>query len=332
MRVLLGLLRFGCGLMSIGLGAAAIAAWFGFAVPLFDLFNHVQLLLIGGLVVALLAVLVFFGGSAWQLPLAAFVLLGVLASAATVVPETLLALAPRPPLPTDGRPVLKLMTHNIFGLNYDMARVARVIAAENPDIIALQEDFPDQRADLSKRLAATYPHSAYCVGGRRANIAVYSKLPFTQIDDGGCTQDPDKAGRTAHIIVRFTLGDGTTFSVLTTHFDWPAPLDRRRNEDDIIVKALATVDGPVIVAGDFNAAPWSYEQRGFADAAGLTRQTHGQLSWPTEITLHGLTRTAPFLPLDQVMTRGAITVHDLQLGPQTGSDHLPLVATFSVGR
>jgi uncharacterized membrane protein len=136
MTALLGLLRLGFALVALGLSGTAVAAWFGFAVPLFDLFNHFQVPLIAGMLVALIGVLVLFIGSSWQLLLSVVLLAGLAASALTVVPETVAELTPHAPLPGDGRPVIKLMTHNLFGLNYDMRRVARVIAAENPDIVA----------------------------------------------------------------------------------------------------------------------------------------------------------------------------------------------------
>lgn len=331
MLILLGLVRLVVALAALGSAAAAIAAWFGFLVPFFDLFNHLQVVLIAVMAIALVLVLLVFIGSSWQWPLAALLTLGLIASALTVVPETMAAFATRPPAPGDGRPVLKLMTHNLFGLNRDMARVAAVIAAEKPDIVALQEFFPEQRATLPQLLAAQYPYSARCVGGKRANIAIFSKLPFAEAQDGDCPQDRSGAQRTAHILATFTLANGVRFAVLTTHFDWPFPIERQRQQRDAIVEALKDVTVPVLVVGDFNSAPWSYAQRDFATAAGLTRQTHGILTWPARFWVKGWRDTPPILPLDQVMTRGTVAVHDLRAGPRTGSDHLPIVVTFSVG-
>jgi endonuclease/exonuclease/phosphatase (EEP) superfamily protein YafD len=330
MTVIVGLIRLGFGAAALGLGAAAIAAWFGFAVPFFDLFNHFQVLLIIGSVIVLIGVLVLFGGSLWRWPLGGLLLLGLIASAVTVVPETLAALAPRAPLPGDGRPVITLMTHNLFGLNYDMPRVARYIAKVQPDILAFQEYFPEQREGLAPMLRATYPYSVYCVGGKRANIAVYSKLPFEQVKDGDCTQDPVAAGRTAHILVRFTLANGAQFALLTTHFDWPFPIARQAQQRRTIIDAVRGVSVPLIVVGDFNSTPWSYAQRNFATDAGLTRQTHGNLTWPVWLWVFGWRATWPFLPLDQVMSKGGIAIHDLYAGGPTGSDHLPIIVKFSV--
>lgn len=330
MLMLLGLLRLGLGFLALGLVAVAIAAWLGFIIPFFDLFNHFQVLLIGGMLIALVAVLIVFYGSTWQWPLLGFLTLGLVASAITVLPETLAALAPRPALAANDRPVIKLMTHNLFGLNDDMKRVARVIAQENPDIVVLQEYFPEQRKQLPALLGPNYPYMTYCVGGKRANIALYSRLPFVQTQDGGCTTNQLVAGRTSHILATFTLADGTQFAVLTTHFDWPFPITRQREQQEAIVAALEDVSIPLLVAGDFNSTPWSYAQRDFAASAGLTRQTHGILTWPVRFWVKGWRNTLPFLPLDQVMTRGAVAIRDVHAAAPTGSDHLPVVATFSV--
>jgi endonuclease/exonuclease/phosphatase (EEP) superfamily protein YafD len=330
MSVILGLVRLAVALAAAGIGAVAIAAWFGFAVPFFDLFNHFQVVLIAGSLILLVIVLIAFTGlPSLRWPLTALLVLGLMASAITVVPETMALTAPRPPVP-EGRTVLKLMTHNLFGLNYDMERVAALITREDPDIIALQEYFPEQRSRLDPLIRGTYPYSVYCVGGKRANIAIYAKLQFTQTVDGDCTTDFAKAGRTSHILATFMLAGGTKFAVLTTHFEWPLPPERLEKQLPTILAALKSVTLPLIVAGDFNATPWSYQQRQFASDTGLTRQTHGILTWPMRFWLKGWRNTVPFIPLDQIMSRGDVEVHDIHAGTTTGSDHLPLFMTFSV--
>jgi len=41
-------------------------------------------------------------------------------------------------------------------------------------------------------------------------------------------------------------------------------------------------------------------------------------------------RLFPFLPLDHVMTRNGVSVHEMYAGPDTNSDHLPVIFSFSV--
>lgn len=330
MTIALGLLRLGLVLVTLGLAAAALLALLGAVVPAFDLFNHFQVLLLLGLAIALVAVPVLFIGRPLQWPFTAIAAIGLMASAWIVVPEFATSLAARAPLPADGRPVLKLMTHNLFGLNYEMQRVADVIAAENPDIIALQEFFPEQRETLPALIKGNYPYSVHCVGGRRANIALYSKLPFAAHTTGDCEADSTTATRITRIVGTFTLADGQKFSVLTTHLDWPFPLQRQQAELADLASAVEAVKGPLLVVADFNSTPWSYAQRDFAATAGLTRQTHGILTFPMRFWIAGWRDTLPFLPLDQVMTRGGITIHELHAGAHTGSDHLPIITTFSI--
>lgn len=73
-----------------------------------------------------------------------------------------------------------------------------------------------------------------------------------------------------------------------------------------------------VLAGDFNAAPWSLTFRDLAAATGLRdtalgrgiRNTWSPVRWPVL-----------GLPLDHVLVSGRILVLDRQEGPPTGSDH-----------
>ena len=135
-----------------------------------------------------------------QAPFTYLVALGFAASAWTFVPEYLSSLPTRP---TANGPTLKLMTHNVFGLNYDMDKLAGVILAEAPDIVALQEYFPEQTR-LDALLKPDYPYAVRCQGGKRANIALYSKIPFDrEMPPGDCPDDAYGTQRTAHIIAGF---------------------------------------------------------------------------------------------------------------------------------
>jgi endonuclease/exonuclease/phosphatase (EEP) superfamily protein YafD len=326
---MLGLLRLLCGTLIIVTAVPAILALFGFAVPFLDLFNHLQLLLFFGTLLAVVLSLLFGLQVGWRV----LAIIGLLSSAWTFGPEWLASLASRPP--AGGATIIKVMTHNVFGLNYDMARVARVIAAEEPDIVALQEYFPEQ-TKLDGMLKPTYPYSARCQGGKRANIALYSKIPFDrEMPAGDCPDDAYGTQRTAHIIAGFTLSDGTHFSVMTTHMDWPFPIERQLTEFQSAETSIKAVQGPLLVVGDFNSTPWSYAMKAFERQTGLRRETHGLITYPLAFTVpqrlsrDGLLHTLPFLPLDQVFERG-VTVHELHPAEATGSDHLPVVFSFSV--
>lgn len=329
MRIILGLVRLLAGLLILVTAVPAVLALLGFAVPVLDLFNHLQLLLFFGTLASLvLALLLRMRRWAWGLAA-----IGLVASGWTYVPEWVSSLSPRPAV--SGAPVLKLMTHNIFGLNYDMQRVANVIFAEDPDIVALQEYFPEQQR-LDKLLKPKYPYSVRCQGGKRANLGLYSKLPFDrEMGAADCPADAFGEQRTAHIIAGFTLSDGTHFSVMTTHMDWPFPTERQRQELAAAAAQANAVPGPLLVVGDFNSTPWSYAMKDFEAATGMRRETRNLVTYPLMITVpRRISRTellalTPFLPLDQVFERG-ISVTELHRGAPTGSDHLPVVFSFAV--
>lgn len=338
MRFLAGMFRFVAGGGALLLSTLAILALFGFAAPQLDLLNHLQLVLFFGGLVGLVLILLVYGGGRLKRFLATASLVGLIASGATFVPDWVASFEPLAPLPADGRPVLKLMTHNLFGLNYDMQRVNAVIEAEDPDIIAFQEYFGEQAVDLHPLLKGRYPYFVRCKGGKRANIGLYSKIPFDKaMGESDCPDNAYGTQRTAHILATFTLKDGTTFSVLTSHMDWPFPnMERQPAELAALAKDIAAVKGPLIVVGDFNSTPWSYALRGFGDATHMIRHTHNLVTYPLLFTVpegispSGLIGLLPFLPLDQVFTRGDVAVHELHRGEATGSDHLPVIFSFSV--
>ncbi len=158
-----------------------------------------------------------------------------------------------------------------------------VVFAENPDILALQEYFPEQSA-LDALLKPKYPYSVRCQGGKRANLGLYSKIPFDkEMSPEDCPSDAYGKQRTAHIIAGFTLADGTHFSVMTTHMDWPFPIDRQKSEFETAEAAANDVQGPLLVVGDFNSTPWSYAMKGFQAATGFTRETRALVTYPLEI-------------------------------------------------
>ncbi len=328
MSFFLKLIRRGLLVGALGVATLAILALFGFAVPALDLFNHGQVLLLAGGGVGLIIVAMLLRGRRRGAALV-YVLVGIAASASVLLPDMIAAQQARPPAPESGSIVL--MTHNVFGLNDRMERVTSAIFAEDPDIVVIQEYFGGQASGLHPALLARYPYFVRCRGGKRANLGLYSRLPFEQEDAEACPDDAYGRTRTAHILARFQTEDGKSFSVLTTHMDWPLPIWRQHEQLAALSELVHAVDGPLIVAGDFNSTPWSYALRGFVAQSGLVRQTLNLFTFPTTWFYFGTWRdTIPFLPLDHVLTRG-LDVHEVHTGPATGSDHLPVVMRFSLG-
>lgn len=328
MSLTLKLIRLALVLGALGVASLAILALFGFAVPELDLLNHAQIVLLPGAVLGLLVMVALLRG-AWRGMAMIVALTGIAASSSVMLPEFIGAQQARPAAPTNG--TVRMMTHNLFGMNYEMEKVTAAIFAEDPDIIVLQEYFGEQATDLHPLLLAKYPFFVRCRGGKRANLGLYARIPFAQVDDGACPNDAYGTTRTAHILATFQTEGGKPFSVITTHMDWPLPIARQRQQLNALSEVVDKIDGPMILAGDFNSTPWSYALRDFVVRNGLVRETQNLLTFPMSWHYLGAWRdTLPFLPLDHVMTRGGVVVHDIHTGRATASDHLPVVLTFSV--
>lgn len=82
-----------------------------------------------------------------------------------------------------------------------------------------------------------------------------------------------------------------------------------------------------VLIGDLNTTPWSREYRGLVEHAGLRDARRGKWPWAT---WHAAGWIPAHLPIDHAMSRGRVEVLRFELGPDLGSDHLPLVLDVRV--
>jgi endonuclease/exonuclease/phosphatase (EEP) superfamily protein YafD len=318
----------GCALLCL----MAVAAVLGFIHPLPDLFNHAQPVLFFGTLAAMLLCGFFLRPGLLRSLAQSLAATGLAASTLIYVPEFVDGLAVRFDPPPRERATHSLMTFNVFGRNETPEVLADYIIATDTDIVALQEYSPEVRRGIHQRLAEHYAHFQYCAGGQRAFVGLYSKLPFEPLSEDVCSASVVNPERTARIVVRFAPPESEPFALATTHNDWPAPVTRQVEQFNSLRDALATVELPLLLAGDFNSTPWSYALRRFVDEAGLARHTFNLPTFPKLwYYLRDWRWTPAFLPIDHVMSRGGIEVHELRRGEASGSDHLPIILRFSVG-
>ncbi len=339
-----GLFKFTFFVLAAVLSLCAILAGFGFAVPLFDILNHLQPLWFLGTLVCLILSGMLFRRQRNRALAVAISATGFLASGIIIVPEFISGFLARPVAPA-GATTFRLMTYNLFGLNYDMDSVAAMIHTENPDIVALNEYFPEQRGPLHPLLVDTYPYFAVCAGGKRANVAIYARIPFSTGDGEACNLDEDR--RTGFLTARFAPSNGSDFTVVTTQLDWPLQISPIYGSEDILTRiekmtarqrvefahldqGLKTLSGPLLIVGDFNSTSWSYALRRFALDNGLTRETRNLATYPKLWFFDTWRKTPAILPLDHVMSRDGVVVTGLHSGAATGSDHLPVIVDFTV--
>ena len=111
-------------LVAAGLSLGAILAGFGFAVPLLDVLNHLQPIWFFGTLICLLQSGVVFRRQKSRALAIALTATGFLASGIIMMPEVISGLLARA-LPPENAASYRVMTYNIFGMNYDMERSPR---------------------------------------------------------------------------------------------------------------------------------------------------------------------------------------------------------------
>lgn len=221
------------------------------------------------------------------------------------------------------------MTFNIYAKNDNLNALALSVLEVDPDIVVFQEFWRWHRAGLEERLTKTYPYTLHCQGGRRSFVALYAKIPFAPQPGNDCMDSLTADQRTSIISVQFPATETHgSFSVVTTHFDWPVPIQRQRKQVDTFIEALAQVDGPVLVAGDFNSTPYSYSLKSLIERASLQRIAKNIPTWPAPPTYP--IPMPPWLQLDQIMSRGNVIATPAHRGPNGGSDHYPLYTDFYI--
>jgi endonuclease/exonuclease/phosphatase (EEP) superfamily protein YafD len=204
-----------------------------------------------------------------------------------------------------------------FNTRYDNAAPLSVIPQvemSNADFVALQE-VSSRTAVILDHLRSTHPHQQLCEFASVGGTAVASRWPILA---KGCRNG------LAWMQVDHN-GQKITIASLHLHWPWPAPQYAQVSE---IEPELRGLPQPVILAGDFNAGPWSNAVARVA-AASSTHVSNGvRLTWTVNPKGYG---PWPFLPIDHILLPlgAAAEVHT---GALAGSDHLPVIARIALGR
>lgn len=227
----------------------------------------------------------------------------------------------RTPAP-DGGEVFRLLHLNLRFDNSTPQAVFALVARESPDVLALNEVSATWRERLP-RLFETYPFRLVCDAPNRiGGVAILSRHPWAN-----GSGEPRCRERGAFAVASVALG-GASVKIAALHLGWPWPHGQAWQAGRL-QSEFADLDGPAILVGDFNAAPWSATASRVREAGGLQSVPGLGSTW-----LHrSLPRTLlPLgLPIDQAMTKG-VAVHGARTLAPAGSDHLPVLLEFSAPR
>ncbi len=220
---------------------------------------------------------------------------------------------------------LKLIQSNVNSANQDYQKVIDLVKSEQPDIFVAQE-VSSVWVNQLKAIETLLPYKIVQPRSDNFGIALYSKHPLNkaQVLFLGKAKVPSIEVQLSHTLNQHLNDKQKPLTILATH---PLPpvgasyYALRNDQFDALAVAVKSSKGPLVLIGDLNVTVWSNSYQKLIDKTGLvnTRQGFGLLpSWPSLL---------PFLmiPIDHCLVSGELSVSDIKIGPDVGSDHLPLI-------
>jgi endonuclease/exonuclease/phosphatase family metal-dependent hydrolase len=250
-------------------------------------------------------------------------------------------------LPTEIR-VVSYNIHHGQGVDgkFDLPRIAKVMLAEKPDIIALQEvdqktrraSGVDQPAELARLtgMEVVFGRNIDFEGGGYGT-AVLTKLPVRSHESvklksyyPPTATNPEQRGVQ---VVELGPKDGPGLLFLCTHLDARPPIDERMNSALTINELIKKRGNELaIIAGDFNATPESREIQEFAKEWAIAGESDGESAKPQAAeSIHTFPVGKPDRRLDYVMYRPADrwqVVEVRVLDEAVASDHRALLTVL----
>jgi len=295
----------------LALGGLCAATAFALAAPLgwpFELFAHfrAQYAAAALLLAALLVLLRSPRAAAVAIVLAVFHALPALQRTA----------ADEPPSACGGA-AFTVVTANVHYGNRDMRPFLDWLGAHPADLVVVQELTDSWARELSGLQG--YPHRELVPRADPYGIGVLSRWPIGSLERRDLAGDglPSLAGR-ADV-------EGRTLRFVALHTRWPVLPDLARARDRSLEAAAVLVrsqGGPAVALGDLNLTAYSPAFARFVGEAGLRDATNGAWWQPTWM--------AGFWPLalriDHVLVSRDVCVERVEVGPEIGSDHRPVIA------
>ncbi len=230
-------------------------------------------------------------------------------------------------LASQGAEPLRVMCWNIHhgvGIDgkLDLTRIAKVIEAASPDLVALQEvdhrcsrsAMVDQTAELA-RLTGMSGHfgPAMDFGGGQYGLAILSKHPVhaTRVHPLPGDGEPRIA------FVAEISRDGLRFQFTTLHLELT---EETRIQQARHLTQNPGLSAPLLIAGDFNAPAESPSMRIFSAKWPLLAKAEPRFTHPAD---------KPTDEIDHFLAKGFSSVEPVSVLPESlASDHRPIIVNL----
>jgi endonuclease/exonuclease/phosphatase (EEP) superfamily protein YafD len=216
---------------------------------------------------------------------------------------------------------VRVVSLNLFSGNRDIAAVRQFLEECHPDVVVLEEFTPRWAAELGV-LLEDYPHRILEARQGNFGIALLSRYPIV-------SQRPEWSLREIPTVVaRLALpgGEATVVGVHTFPPIGPSGSQRRNLLLGELGALTAATEGPVLLLGDLNCTSWSPHFQTLLREGRLSDSRRGfgvQPTWPAQ-------RWWLRIPIDHCLVSRECSVYRHRVGPDLGSDHLPIVVDLTI--
>ena len=209
---------------------------------------------------------------------------------------------------------VRVVFSNVLASNTRYDDVVALIRDTQPDIVALVET----RAPWFEKVAPALEGYQRIEHDRPDNfgLGLYAK--------GTVNGRIEHFGGEVPTIVAAVEVRGVKMTFIVTH-PWPPTepefaIAQMKHLSEL-AQYVRTLHAPLVIAGDLNATPWSRQYRKLVGTTGLCDSRAGfgyQGSYPAGSLLERI-------PIDHVLISCDVGVHERRIGPDVGSDHLPVI-------
>lgn len=300
----------------------SLASCFGQFHPIFDLLSHFRLVYLALLLLLVVGLLHLQCHKVGAITFALFLLMGrpVFSMYCPVVSSSRNS-AGQLVLGVPQARIRILQINPQADKNHRISAVISYIRELQPDVFAITELSSEWKTALEKDFSE-YPYrviaSKYSSG-----IALFSKFPVLDQEIVFYPGDPVE-----HPQIRCRLKTiAGAIKCIIAHPTVPKKMVASRNAELLdIGETVARAGSPCLVLGDLNCSPWSYYFTRVLEVGGLSDSEQGfgpQPSWSTELLI-------PLVPIDHFLVSRDVVVLNRVVGPNIGSDHLPIYVDLLV--
>ncbi len=216
-------------------------------------------------------------------------------------------------------PSIRLLSFNILKENRRNGEaIARMITASGADVVSIMEAEPLE--PYLSRLVEAYPYRIGC-GTLAANCdqVLFSKTPLERATIRSLSP---------LFVDRFILAEteirGQKINIASIHTTKPYFDDFQTAELVQATLAMEKMQGPLVLAGDFNASSLAPNIRNFFIWTGLRTASYEPPTWPIRLGMLGL-------PIDHVYVRPPMKIRSVSALPSAyGSNHAGLMAELVI--